>query len=370
MASICGLAYQRGEMEDVGPYRSIDIDEHSPLGLLDDYDALAIVKRMGQDLRNNLSVGEDLMHTFELLGKILCVKKLKPGIQQYPIYDDILHALRRQEMKRDKTWYARVWLESCLPISFCMHSAPDADYFNPEQHDDIDLINLTAKGLLWMWTERVSRTFRECTPLFISLFTHLSPKIKKAYFYCLMTIMTDSYRRFIEDPRQTRRGAPKPKPGASLKPKTQAQKALTHSLQTRVQKVWYPAFKALRDTCPADADPGLHEEYSAVLEAWLNFGHALDLELQSEEERYFKEVAERQKVDREYCAWEQCAFHLYKPDVPLRTCGGCGQARYCSKQCQAKCVSPNPFFNCLCLLCIRDWKRGGHKTSCKRLKSA
>ncbi|VDB92129.1 unnamed protein product [Peniophora sp. CBMAI 1063] len=66
-----------------------------------------------------------------------------------------------------------------------------------------------------------------------------------------------------------------------------------------------------------------------------------------------EDVDVEENVQRDGCAWRECEFHGVKGVGPkLMGCKGCGEVRYCGRECQR-----------------RDWRAGGHKTRCgTRLK--
>ena len=71
---------------------------------------------------------------------------------------------------------------------------------------------------------------------------------------------------------------------------------------------------------------------------WSTFGEALGLDPAEERERH-------QKAARNRCSWSECQYYREKPDnVGLSTCKGCGEVRYCGRECQRKYVDcPSTF---------------------------
>ncbi|KAI0321555.1 hypothetical protein OF83DRAFT_1098558 [Amylostereum chailletii] len=68
------------------------------------------------------------------------------------------------------------------------------------------------------------------------------------------------------------------------------------------------------------------------------------------------EVEERDQYEKDrakFCSWSDCPFNIMRSPGSLHVCRGCGEVRYCGRECQ-----------------IKDWKEDGHKWKCKRLKAA
>ncbi|KZV70224.1 hypothetical protein PENSPDRAFT_455091 [Peniophora sp. CONT] len=106
---------------------------------------------------------------------------------------------------------------------------------------------------------------------------------------------------------------------------------------------WYPTLKRLRTT--ACSEQARREQ---VLDVWTALGTAIGLEEGKAKAEYEREM----KHAAQFCAWKDCRFHTVKPDTPTRACAGCDEVRYCGKPCQQ-----------------RDWKEGGHKLRCRRIKA-
>ncbi|KZV61526.1 hypothetical protein PENSPDRAFT_293048 [Peniophora sp. CONT] len=115
-------------------------------------------------------------------------------------------------------------------------------------------------------------------------------------------------------------------------------------MKARACIVWWPSMSRLQrmiHRLGSDATPLLRR----LEEEWTAFGKALGLDATTERTRHEKEALSR-------CAWRGCQYHREKPDdVTLLTCKGCGEVRYCGRDCQKS-----------------DWSKGGHKTRCRRLK--
>ncbi|VDC00740.1 unnamed protein product [Peniophora sp. CBMAI 1063] len=108
-----------------------------------------------------------------------------------------------------------------------------------------------------------------------------------------------------------------------------------------LRREWYGTLRALRDM----HDPGLQRD--DLLEGWQALGDAMDLDETRERLEYEHEL--KHAADRR-CSRTACEYHTKKPPK-TRVCVGCNEARYCSRVCQRS-----------------DWKEGGHRTRCKRLK--
>ncbi|KZV75685.1 hypothetical protein PENSPDRAFT_748335 [Peniophora sp. CONT] len=119
---------------------------------------------------------------------------------------------------------------------------------------------------------------------------------------------------------------------------------LRKDYQRALRQEWLPVLDAF-DKLAVPADPKAAHAMKLVRQGWRNLGK-IGAGLIEEKER--EECAKR--ADK-LCSWRECRWHTAQPPNPAKTCQGCGQARYCSKQCQSQ-----------------DW-RDGHKLSCRRLKA-
>ncbi|KZV72518.1 hypothetical protein PENSPDRAFT_750822 [Peniophora sp. CONT] len=119
------------------------------------------------------------------------------------------------------------------------------------------------------------------------------------------------------------------------------------SLKHRAKPLWWPSLHRLKIAVPIlqryESDPSF--PIAGVLELWTEFGAFLGLDAEKERKRHEGEAQWR-------CWWRCCGNRDVK-DITgkLLQCAGCGEARYCSKECQRL-----------------DWKTGGHKKMCRRLK--
>ncbi|VDB92130.1 unnamed protein product [Peniophora sp. CBMAI 1063] len=112
----------------------------------------------------------------------------------------------------------------------------------------------------------------------------------------------------------------------------------------RARRDWYPSLNRLR-TRRLRIGSGEVPELDTLEKAWVAFGRGLGLDADKQRARHEKEARGRG-------AWRKCKYHHKKSDeVALFACKGCGEVRYCGRECQKS-----------------DWSKGGHKAQCKRLK--
>ncbi|KAI0311232.1 hypothetical protein OF83DRAFT_1151715 [Amylostereum chailletii] len=121
------------------------------------------------------------------------------------------------------------------------------------------------------------------------------------------------------------------------------------ALQRDLLPEWYHTLRALQAMPELPAE--LEEDRRTVLQVWKVFGTVLNLDEAKEKERHERAAAEARKAVLSVCAWKECRFHSEKPSHVLQTCRGCRDVAYCDRLCQSK-----------------DWKEGGHKSRCKRIK--
>lgn len=100
---------------------------------------------------------------------------------------------------------------------------------------------------------------------------------------------------------------------------------------------WFPTLSLLRARSYRLGE--LSHAFSKLVNAWVLFGKAIGLD----------EKQEWARADKR-CSYYLCPFSKQDPPGALSTCKGCGQVRYCGKECQRS-----------------DWKN--HKQKCgNRLK--
>ena len=123
--------------------------------------------------------------------------------------------------------------------------------------------------------------------------------------------------------------------------KNTLRKVMRHSLRQE----WYATLHVLR-TERRDSThwKGAHKRRIDELErAWFTLGAAVSLDEEAERKDYEREAKKAAK----FCSWRACQYHAESPSSPLMTCKGCGQTKYCSRECQKL-----------------DWKEGRHKQRC------
>ncbi|KZV69231.1 hypothetical protein PENSPDRAFT_753554 [Peniophora sp. CONT] len=115
---------------------------------------------------------------------------------------------------------------------------------------------------------------------------------------------------------------------------------IIHDFSDAAKHGWYSALLGLRKASHSTPTDSL---LRTLVHAWEEVGQEL----------HFKEAKKRQEFERErakYCMWRLCRHNTSPADKALNKCKGCGDAFYCSKDCQ-----------------VRHWKEG-HKDACRRLK--
>ena len=106
---------------------------------------------------------------------------------------------------------------------------------------------------------------------------------------------------------------------------------------------WWPGLNHLQ-TKQIRAGVGNVPEITTLKDSWLALGEELGLDAKKERTRHEKEVRGR-------CAWRDCKYHREKPAEPkLFACKGCGEVRYCGRQCQkryfcSRLLVPRPFID-------------------------
>ncbi|VDB95354.1 unnamed protein product [Peniophora sp. CBMAI 1063] len=118
--------------------------------------------------------------------------------------------------------------------------------------------------------------------------------------------------------------------------------SIKFGLYSWARGAWYATLESLRDLKEKRDE---NEHSPRVIQCWLDLGNALRLDEHAERIRY-------QETRARLCSWSACVYHEEHAQGALALCKGCGEARYCSRACQR-----------------RDWKEGGHKAKCRRVKS-
>ena len=125
---------------------------------------------------------------------------------------------------------------------------------------------------------------------------------------------------------------------------------LRKTMRNTLRQDWYPTLLVLRAQRDDKLWRGKHRKQLAdLLDAWMALGTAISLEEEVDKRDYERELKKMSMV----CAWRDCEYHEERPPAgtTLYNCKGCREVRYCSRACQTS-----------------DWKEGGHKAKCKRLK--
>lgn len=113
-------------------------------------------------------------------------------------------------------------------------------------------------------------------------------------------------------------------------------RAFCDELRSRARAVWWPNMDRLHSALHRTGSTATPEERK-LAEDWAVFGERLGLDATKERMRHEKEVLNR-------CAWRGCQYHRKKPnDLALSACKGCGEMRYCGRECQKKYVTPSLF---------------------------
>lgn len=120
---------------------------------------------------------------------------------------------------------------------------------------------------------------------------------------------------------------------------------LRKAMRNSLRQAWYATLHALRAERRESAHwKGSNQPKIIELEqAWVALGEGVSLNEDAERRDYERKVKKFAMV----CGWRACPYHIEKPTTTLMTCKGCGQARYCSRECQKL-----------------DWKEGRHKLRC------
>ncbi|KZV69234.1 hypothetical protein PENSPDRAFT_686592 [Peniophora sp. CONT] len=113
---------------------------------------------------------------------------------------------------------------------------------------------------------------------------------------------------------------------------------VVQALRKAASRSWYGILLELRKITNAP-------EYTRpLINDWLAFGTALGFDEEKKRKEYNAMLAH-------ICSWTFCPYHLSPAEEAFKHCKGCGVAHYCSSECQ-----------------MSDWKKGGHKAACRRLK--
>ncbi|VDB94875.1 unnamed protein product [Peniophora sp. CBMAI 1063] len=105
---------------------------------------------------------------------------------------------------------------------------------------------------------------------------------------------------------------------------------------------WWPTLSKLRKA------KRIEPNHQSLFDLWVGFGAVLGLDANRERQRHEEE-------ERTRCSWRECPHrgNAVQDKPTTKKCTGCAETRYCSRECQ-----------------LRDWKEGGHKARCKRIKNS
>ncbi|KZV61525.1 hypothetical protein PENSPDRAFT_658831, partial [Peniophora sp. CONT] len=116
-----------------------------------------------------------------------------------------------------------------------------------------------------------------------------------------------------------------------------------NDMKARARLDWWPSLHRMQIMVHRGG-ANIKPQMRKLAENWEAFGKALGLDPAKERARHERDARNR-------CAWRECQHHREKPDdIVLSTCKGCGEVRYCGRECQKS-----------------DWSKGGHKVRCRRL---
>ncbi|VDC06731.1 unnamed protein product [Peniophora sp. CBMAI 1063] len=121
---------------------------------------------------------------------------------------------------------------------------------------------------------------------------------------------------------------------------------LVNTILQSLRPHWYRTIRDLRRI--AEYNTSAEPRCEKVVDVWKALGATLGLKEEEEKVEFEKEMKRLEKL----CAWKECQYHTVEPPTTASRCVGCREVRYCSKHCQQ-----------------RDWKEGGHKLRCRRLKA-
>lgn len=99
----------------------------------------------------------------------------------------------------------------------------------------------------------------------------------------------------------------------------------------RARSDWWPNLNRLQIR-QLRVGVGRAPELTALKDAWIQFGKTMGLSAKKERARHEREA-------HNHCAWRGCKHHHEKPaGITLFMCKGCGDVRYCGRECQKRYV--------------------------------
>ncbi|KAI0319656.1 hypothetical protein OF83DRAFT_760070 [Amylostereum chailletii] len=297
----------------------------------DAYGPEPLVKRFLKDVKSRSIPWVHIRVSLGLLSRFIAHSPFEPLIARYKIFDLFAEVGSRSlcEAPSSEAWI--IWLE-CSSFLRCeldfMHGGLETGVFEassrflPVGREIFAMLACGIQQLIWRQRSRFncflrianSRTCRTLSGTLEDFMPFRNP----------IQALVKVIRRC------------KQKPG-------QHSDAFRRDLKKEANRVWYPALRMLR-TEQQRTSTRLGRSLPDAVELWTDLGAQLGL----------KELRERDRYEREglsHCAWKLCRYHIETPESVLSACRGCGEARYCGRRCQT-----------------RDWKEGGHKAKCRRLK--
>lgn len=112
-------------------------------------------------------------------------------------------------------------------------------------------------------------------------------------------------------------------------PRSDHKSDLHAALHGALKAAWFPTYTELVNGVQAEDKSS---EQAKLQQSWTRLGEIIGLSVERERIAYEREARRKATC----CAWKDCRWHRTPPPLPPRVCKGCGEARYCSKECQTK----------------------------------